>query len=44
MTAVVWYEGAVTQPGPERKDDRKIISGILHVLTSGCRWQDCPAE
>jgi transposase len=34
----------VNQPGPERKDDRKIISGILHVLTSGCRWRDCPAE
>ncbi|WP_339164093.1 IS5 family transposase [Methylobacterium bullatum] len=34
----------VNQPGPERKDDRKIISGMLHVLTSGCRWQDCPAE
>jgi transposase len=31
------------QPGPERKDDRQIISGILHVLTSGCRWHDCPA-
>ena len=30
------------QPGPERKDDRQIISGILHVLTSGCRWRDCP--
>jgi len=25
------------QPGPEREDDRRIISGILHVLTSGCR-------
>ena len=34
----------VNQPGPERKDDRRIISGILHVLTSGCRWRDCPAE
>ncbi len=31
------------QPGPERKDDRQNISGILHVLTSGCRWRDCPA-
>ena len=31
------------QPGPERKDDRQIVSGILHVLTSGCRWRDCPA-
>lgn len=32
------------QPGPEREDDRRIISGILHVLTSGCRWRDCPSE
>lgn len=31
------------QPGPDRKDVRQIISGILHVLTSGFRWHDCPA-
>lgn len=31
------------QPGPAREDDRRIISGILHVLKSGCRWQDAPA-
>ena len=31
------------QPGPERDDDRRIISGIVHVLKVGCRWQDCPA-
>jgi transposase len=31
------------QPGPEREDDRRIISGIVHVLKVGCRWQDCPA-
>ena len=31
------------QPGPEREDDGRIISGILHVITSGCRWRDCPA-
>ena len=31
------------QPGPERNDDRQVISGILHVLTAGCRWCDCPA-
>lgn len=29
--------------GARRKDDRRIISGIVHVLLSGCRWQDCPA-
>ena len=32
------------QPGPERKDDRRILSGIMHVLKTGCRWQDCPKE
>ena len=32
------------QPGARRVDDRRIISGILHVLKAGCRWQDCPAE
>lgn len=31
------------QPGARRKDDRRVISGIVHVLKSGCRWQDCPA-
>jgi transposase len=30
--------------GKERSDDRRIISGILHVLKSGCRWKDCPSE
>ena len=30
--------------GKERVDDRRVISGILHVLKSGCRWKDCPAE
>ena len=32
------------QPGARRVDDRRVISGILHVLKIGCRWQDCPAE
>ena len=32
------------QPGARRVDDRRVISGILHVLRIGCRWQDCPAE
>jgi len=30
--------------GVERKDDRRVISGIVHVLKSGCRWNDCPPE
>ena len=25
-------------------DDRRVISGIVHVLKSGCRWCDCPPE
>lgn len=31
------------RPGARRVDDRRVISGILHVLKSGCRWRDCPA-
>ena len=30
--------------GPEREDDRRIISGIIHMLQSGARWRDCPRE
>jgi transposase len=30
------------QPGAQRVDDRRVISGIVHVLKTGCRWQDCP--
>ena len=30
--------------GKPRVDDRRVISGILHVLRSGCRWCDCPPE
>jgi transposase len=28
--------------GVERADDRRVISGIVHVLQSGCRWKDAP--
>ena len=31
------------QPGARRVDDRRVLSGIVHVLRSGGRWQDCPA-
>jgi transposase len=31
------------RPGAHRVDDRRVISGILHVLRSGCRWRDCPS-
>jgi transposase len=26
--------------GGPRADDRRIINGILYVLTTGCRWMD----
>ncbi len=29
--------------GVPRVDDRRVISGIIHVLRSGCRWKDAPA-
>ncbi|TPW27726.1 IS5 family transposase [Pararhizobium mangrovi] len=29
--------------GVARVDDRRVISGIVHVLKSGCRWKDAPA-
>ena len=31
------------QAGARRTDDRRVIIGIVHVLKTGCRWQDCPA-
>jgi transposase len=31
------------RPGAHRVDDRRVISGIVHVLKAGCRWQDCPS-
>ena len=31
------------QPGARRVDDRRVISGIIHVMKSGCRWRDCPS-
>lgn len=30
-------------PGARRVDDRRVISGIVHILKIGCRWKDCPA-
>jgi transposase len=30
-------------PGKPRVDDRRVISGILHVLKTGCRWRDVPS-
>jgi transposase len=30
--------------GARRVDDRRVISGIIHMLRSGARWRDCPPE
>ena len=27
-----------------RVDDRRVISGIVHMLRSGARWRDCPPD
>jgi transposase len=32
------------EPGKPRVDNRRVISGILHVLKTGCRWRDVPPE
>jgi putative transposase len=29
--------------GKPRADDRRVLSGILHILRNGLRWQDAPA-
>jgi len=29
--------------GAHRVDDRRVISGIIHMLRTGARWRDCPA-
>ena len=34
----------MVHPGPERQDDRRIISGIVHRLREGCRWRALPDE
>jgi len=28
--------------GAHRVDDRRVISGIVHMLKSGALWRDCP--
>ena len=31
-------------PTGRRVDDRRVISGIVHMLRSGTRWRDCPPD
>ena len=54
MARVLWpsdEEWAAIEPhlprgrrGARRVDDRRVISGIVHMLKTGARWRDCPAE
>ncbi|NIA72550.1 IS5 family transposase [Pelagibius litoralis] len=30
--------------GAHRVDDRRVISGIIHMLKTGARWRDCPRD
>jgi transposase len=32
------------QPGARRVDDRRVISGMIHMLKCGGRWADVPPE
>ena len=32
------------RPGVKPRRNRQVISGIIHVLHIGCRWEDCPPE
>jgi transposase len=41
--AVIALLRPANEPGAHRTDDPRVICGIIHVLRSGCRWQDCLA-
>ena len=32
------------QPGPRRKDDRRVLNGIFWVLRAGAPWRDLPGR
>ena len=32
------------QPGARQVEDRRVISGILHILKTGGRWRDVPPQ
>src|ERR1700755_3311263 len=44
MTGNGRVSNRICRRGPDRDDDRRIISGIIHMLQSGARWRDCPRE
>ena len=37
------HEGS-TERGVPRADDRRVVSGIIHVIRNGLRWRDAPAD
>jgi transposase len=52
MGGQFWLSGEQVEPlrphfpkvrGKPRVDDRRMLSGLLHVLRNGLRWQDAPA-
>jgi transposase len=54
MTHLFWLSGDAWaaidphlphgKPGKPRANYRRVISGLLHVLKTGCRWRDCPSK
>jgi transposase len=30
--------------GVKRADDRRVLSGVIHVIRNGLRWRDAPSE
>tara|TARA_B000000460_G_scaffold202694_1_gene149410 strand:+ start:52 stop:480 length:429 start_codon:yes stop_codon:yes gene_type:complete len=40
--AVIAPHLPTNQAGARRVDDRRVISGIIHMLKCGGRWADCP--
>jgi transposase len=34
----------MNRPGCKPRNNRTILSGVMHVIKVGCRWQDCPPE
>lgn len=45
-TEWAWIEPLLPRgrKGAHRVDDRRVISGIVHMLKSGARWRDCPPD
>jgi transposase len=47
LSDVEWSKIEALMPrgrrGAHRVDDRRVISGIVHMLRSGARWRDWPA-